>query len=295
MINEKGVELRTLEIKHKVFDFVWVDSELLIYTSLQKKNLTVYQYNMRKNISKKLAELPAKTKNKDFWVSSPYYGLSLSGNRLFVECDFIPGFYDFETFNAVYVLNLKTNKFTYLKRDKDRNKLEEYGYIWNRGKYNQNQKDVSKRLKVGTDCELYYSKGTNSIRISDTPYKKLREYGEQCIGFDLSPKADKILFTTLEEIGDFEHGKGFIVNLDGTDQQLITSDAARFIGLASIATGNSFILDGEYDESGKYVLKLNSITNTNTPVLIMLDIENAKLRHDNNWKYVLGRGGSPYE
>lgn len=295
MINEKGVELSALEIKQKVFDFVWVNSEVLIYTSLKKNNLIVYQYDMRKKKSKKLVELPAKNKNKEFWYSSPHEGVFLSANRLFVPCDY-ESWNPYQYFNrACYMVNLKTNKFAYLNTVKDEKKLEEYGYRLEMGKYNRGQKEVSKLLKAGTDCELYYSMGTDLIQISNTPYEKLLEEGDACVSFDLSPNADKVLFTTLEGIGDLAHGRVYIVNPSGTDQQIICSDLPNFIGFASLVTGYSYVIDVENPESGENVFQLKSIIKTNTPMLIMSHIENAKLCQEKNWKYVLGRGGSPYE
>lgn len=285
MINEKGIELKTLSIKRKVFDFVWVDSDLLVYTSLVKKNLNVYKYDMQKNTSSKIAELSQKKKNDNYWGNQAPddRGMELSGDYLLIPCD-IECILNCRC-NSEYLINLKTNSVTYLSRGKDSKKMDEFRLKAKTQKYTQIQSQVLNSISLGTDCELYYSTENEYKRITNTPYPKVINSKFKCMLFDISPKADKVLFKTVEEVHEEIYGRKYLVNLDGTDQQLIGPFFNTINVFASCSSGFSYMIEYEIDSNGKNIFKLKSIIKTNTPVTIMSDFENAKLCEKNYWGY----------
>lgn len=285
MINEKGIELKTLSIKRKVFDFVWVNSDLLVYTSLNKKNLNVYKYDMQKNTSSKIAELLPKKKNTNFWgnFARDDYGMELSGDYLLIPCDIecILGCGG----SSKYLINLKTKSVTYLSWEKDSKKLEELYLKIKTQRYTQIQSQVLNSISLGTDYELYYSTENEYKRITNTPYPKLIAPGIKCIRFDISPKADKVIFQTVEEGGEEYFGRKYLVNLDGTDQQMIGPFNNSISVFASCSSGFSYMIEYETDSNWKTIIKLKAIIKTNTPITIMSDFDNAKLCEGNNWGY----------
>jgi len=281
MINEKGIELKTLSIKRKVLDFVWVNSDLLVYTSLNKKNLNVYKYDMQKNTSSKIAELlPKKNWGNYAWYD---HGMELSGDYLLIPCDIICvlGCYG----QSQYIVNYKTNKVTYLTEEKDSKKIEEFRLKVKTQSYTQFQSQVINSISLGTDCELYYSTENEYKRITNTPYPKVINSDFKCMSFDISPKADKVLFKTVEEVQEEYYGRKYLVNLDGTDQQLIGQFFNTISVFASCSSGFSYMIEYEIDSNGKNIVKLKSIIKTNTPITIMSDFENAKLCEKNYWGY----------
>lgn len=281
MINEKGIELKTLSIKRKVFDFVWVNSDLLVYTSLTKKNLNVYKYDMQKNTSSKIAELiPKKNWGIYAWLD---HGMELSGDYLMIPCDVecILGC----SGRSLYIVNYKTNKVTYLMEEKDSKKIKEFRLKVKTQSYTQFQSQVINSISLGTDCELYYSTENEYKRITNTPYPKVINSDFKCMSFDISPKADKVLFKTVEEVQEEIYGRKYLVNLDGTDQQLIGPFFNTFSIFASCSSGFSYMIEYETDSNGKDIVKLKAIIKTNTPITIMSDFDNAKLCEKNYWGY----------
>ncbi|GMU88273.1 MAG: hypothetical protein AMXMBFR49_04810 [Chlorobiota bacterium] len=285
MINETGAELKTLKIDRKVFDFLWINPDLLVYTSLNGRNMLVFKYDMQKDIPEKIAELSPQNSNPDYWVSDFWHSIVHSGGKIYIDCDFREDFpYGFFR-KSVYQIDLNSKRTNLFDSNNDSQQLQALITIdSSKFKYNSTQDSLVKKLRIGSDCELYYSNADSSKRISNTPFKKDTEMGS-CIYFDVNPKGTKVLFSPSVGCGDFCHGPVYLVNLNGTDQQIIADDRAYSEIVVSRSTGLTYVIEGEYDGREFKNLRIKSVLETNTPKLLLSNIQKASICETNEWQF----------
>jgi hypothetical protein len=137
--------------------------------------------------------------------------MQVTGTELQIECDFKWGCYDFTDYAVIDLSGFK-----------DSVEVIEIEPV-------SNTEDISAHITnefVGKVNELFFTSQSENYRITNTSdiARWDEYYKEEPIDFELSPSGSKVLFSVFTDFGDLAHGPMLIVNIDGTNQQMLHSD-----------------------------------------------------------------------
>ncbi len=160
----------------------------------------------------------------------------LSDTALALECDPHWPF----SFENLFVYSLSSKELSFYSGSIPEEMWNKYPAI------SQKAEELKKMIvveAVGDIENLFINYPNKKIRLTDTRnMARDIENGGGGIEFRVSHNGSKVIYFVVEAVGDFEHGEGYIINIDGTYNTNICSDGFG-ITYWNKANDNLYILD----------------------------------------------------
>ena len=194
--------------------------------------------------------------------------MEVEGNELKIECAFVfGGSFDFTDFVLI--------DLSLIRGEAGTSEIIQYSTT------EDSNIQITNEI-VGDICELFCLTQNETYQLTNTSdILRFDTYGyyfqEEPLNFRLSPPGGKVLFSVLQDFGDLAHGPMLIVNIDGTNQQQLDSDAMfhnfnrEWVGDKLLYIGNS----AEYRETDLFLID----SYDNVPKLVVSGINQFDVIH----------------